>query len=104
MNQTLRIFLKNGKPCFRVRVQPRASRTGIVGMWSDALKLQVTAAPERSRANKLLVEFLARLLKVAESSVHLVAGQKSRTKTVQIESLNGPELRRRLTPYLVCAI
>ncbi len=95
------IFEQGGKPCFRVRVQPRASNLAITGCWHEALRVRLTAPPVADRANRQLVELLASSLDISRSSIRLLAGRGSRLKTVQVLTLSENELKSRLTPYLV---
>lgn len=69
---------------FSVHVQPRASKNEVCGVQGDALKLRLTSPPVEGEANRLCVEFLAKLLKVPKSAVSLVAGEKSRHKTIRV--------------------
>lgn len=80
----------------RVRAQPGARRSGIVGEHDGALKIAVTAAPEKGKANKALVEVLARALGVRKSSVQLIAGETSGHKRFRVLGIGPAELRRRL--------
>ncbi|HTG81160.1 MAG TPA: DUF167 domain-containing protein, partial [Geobacteraceae bacterium] len=66
---------------FTAHVQPRASRTEICGVQGGELKLRLTSPPVEDAANRLCVEFLAKQLGVAKSSVTIIAGIKSRHKT-----------------------
>ena len=97
----LTIFERNGKPCFRVRVQPRRSQESIVGCWNQALKVRLTAPPFENRANRQLLELLADSLAVPRASIKILSGHRSRLKTVQILTLSQKELESRITPYLV---
>ncbi len=69
---------------FRVRVQPRASRSGVTGLAGNALKVALTSPPVEGAANAACVELLAALCHVAKSRVSIVAGLKSRDKTVRV--------------------
>jgi uncharacterized protein (TIGR00251 family) len=80
----------------RLRVQPRAARTEVVGEHGDALRVRLTAAPVEGAANEALVRFLAKRLGVARSMVHLVAGQTARIKVVKVEGISAQEARVRL--------
>lgn len=64
----------------KVRVQPKASRDAILGEHNGALKVAVTAAPEKGKANKAVAELLAKTLRVPKSNITLVAGATSRVK------------------------
>lgn len=69
---------------FDVRVQPRASRSEIVGEYGDALRVRVSAPPVDGAANEALVDLLAKELGVARRDVRIVSGASSRSKTVEI--------------------
>ncbi|MDO8501443.1 MAG: DUF167 domain-containing protein [Gemmatimonadaceae bacterium] len=73
---------------FAVHVQPRASRTEIVGVHGTALKVRLHAPPVDGAANTALIELLADKLGVPKRAVRIVAGQSSRGKTVEIEGVS----------------
>ena len=68
-------------------VQPRASRSRVVGEHDGLLKIQLAAPPVDGEANAELIELLARLLGVPKRQVRLVAGDTSRRKRVRIEGV-----------------
>ena len=78
-----------------IHVQPKASRTRIVTQ-GGTVKVYVTAVPERGRANKAVVEVVARRLGVPKGAVSIVSGERSRTKLLAVEDLSEAEVRRRL--------
>jgi len=69
---------------FRVRVQPGASKNEIVGVQQDALRIRISAPPVEGKANRALVQFLAKQLGVKPSQVEILSGHTSRIKTIQI--------------------
>ena len=69
---------------FKIRVQPRSSKNQVVGLYGDALKINLTAPPVDNAANKACGVFLAGLLSVAKSSVAIVSGHSGRNKQVMI--------------------
>ena len=73
---------------FRVHVQPRASRTEIVGVHGTALKVRLHSPPVDGAANEELVAFLAKTLGVSRRAVRIVSGQSSRGKTVEVEGVS----------------
>jgi uncharacterized protein (TIGR00251 family) len=75
---------RDGAVIVSVRVQPRASRNAVDGEWQGALKVRLTAPPLDDRANEALCAFLAELLKIPKSAVRILAGERSRTKRVEI--------------------
>ncbi len=81
---------------FSVRVQPRAKKNAITGEMGDALKLSLTAPPIEGRANEAVVDFFAKLLNVARSSVTIAAGESSRNKVIRVSGMSADSLRARL--------
>lgn len=70
-------------------VVPGASRDAVGGWVEDEkgekrLRLRVSCPPEDGKANKRVLELLAKHLGVAKSGLSLVAGHKSRYKRVEI--------------------
>jgi hypothetical protein len=80
----------------RVRVVPRAAREGIGGARGGALVVRVSAAPVEGRANRALIELLARHLDLAPASVELVRGATGREKLVRFAGLTARQVRDRL--------
>jgi uncharacterized protein (TIGR00251 family) len=83
-----------------VRAVPGASRDRIAGILGDALKVCVSAAPEKGKANKRIAAVLAGCLGVARRDVRVVGGATSRDKRVLILGLSTTELRVRLAQAL----
>lgn len=69
---------------FRVRVQPRASRSAVTGLAGNAVKVALTSPPVEGAANAACTVLFAALCGVAKSRVSIVAGLKSRDKTVRV--------------------
>ena len=78
----------------RVRVQPRAKRNALAGQMEQEWKLFLTAPPLDGRANQACIEFFARGLKIPQSRVRLVAGEKSRHKVFELEGVSEAEFLR----------
>ena len=76
-----------------VRVAPRASRDGIVGVHDGALKVALTAPPVEGAANEALVRLLAKELGVAKGDVRVVQGDRSRDKVVQVAGVDEARVR-----------
>jgi uncharacterized protein (TIGR00251 family) len=81
-----------GTVSFPVRVQPRASKDEIAGVINGALKIRLQAPAVENRANEALVEFLAHLLKTPKSAVRILAGDRSRTKRVEIRGVTSQQV------------
>lgn len=68
----------------RVKVVPGATRDRIVGPHGDALKVQVSAPPERGKANAAVIRLIAGRLGVAPKCVSVVRGAASPNKVIRI--------------------
>ncbi len=80
-----------------VQVQPRASRTRVVGEHDGRLKVQLAAPPVDGEANAALIEFLADTLECRKSAVTLLDGETSRKKRLRIEGVSEETALRLLT-------
>ncbi|HSW14773.1 MAG TPA: DUF167 domain-containing protein [Solimonas sp.] len=80
----------------QVKVSPGASRNAVSGWMGDTLKLSVTAAPERGKANEAVIALLAGVLGLPKSRLQVVRGQTQATKQLAVEGLDQAELWRRL--------
>jgi len=69
-----------------IRVQPRASRNEIAGPAGDHLKIRLTTPPVDGKANKHLLEFLAKACGVSKNQIELLSGASARNKRVRIAS------------------
>ncbi len=69
---------------FRVRVQPGASNNQILGVQEDALRIRINAPPVEGKANKMLIQFLAKHLAVKRNQVEIISGHTTRIKTIHV--------------------
>ena len=76
----------------RIRLQPRSSKDSLDGAQGGSLKVRLTAPPVEGEANRALIEFLSKLLKIKKSSFEIDAGFKSRGKRVKAEGVSLKEL------------
>ena len=79
-----------------VQAQPGARKNGITGIHAGRLKVALTQAPEKGKANQALIKLLAELLEINRSQITLVAGETSRQKKFLIAGIDLAALRRRL--------
>ena len=82
----MRQLRADGRLTLSLKVIPKASKNEVVGLLDDgSLKVKVTAAPEKGKANAAVCELLADAFDVPKRNVTVVAGDTSRTKTVVVE-------------------
>ena len=77
----------------KVQIQTRASRDEVVGPHGDALKIRITAAPVDGAANKHLLKFLAKKLKIPQSQLSIQSGARSKNKSISIQGISATEVR-----------
>jgi len=77
---------------FHIRVLPRSSRCEVVGVQDEALKIKITSPPIEGKANEECIRFLAAQFKIKKSQMEIIAGHKSRKKTVAVLGLKKEDL------------
>ncbi len=73
----------------QVIVQPRSSRTKVVGEHDGRLKIALAAPPVDGEANAALIAFLAHALRVKKAQVILLDGQTGRRKRLQVTGVDA---------------
>lgn len=79
-----------------VRAQPGARRNAVVGEQAGALKVAVTAPPDKGRANEAIIEVLAEAFGLKRSQVELISGATSRQKKFLLRGISRSELLGKL--------
>ena len=67
-----------------VRVVPNLSKNEVVGLYNGVLKVKVCAVPEKGKANKAVIELLAKYYGVKKSQVFLLSGETSSHKVFEV--------------------
>lgn len=83
---------KDGAVLLRVHLQPGASKDAIAGEHAGALKVKVHALPEKGRANRAAVEFLAGYFGLKRAAVTLIRGDCARDKVFALKGMDIPRL------------
>jgi hypothetical protein len=68
----------------KIKVEPRSSRAGVVGQYGDALKVKLTSPPVEGKANKELIEILAKQFGVHKRNIEIISGHSSKNKLVRL--------------------
>jgi uncharacterized protein (TIGR00251 family) len=82
----------------KVRVIPNARKNEVTACIGDEIRLKVKAPAVEGKANAALIEFLAELTDVPRSKIEIKAGEKARTKVVELEGPSLEEVRARIMP------
>jgi uncharacterized protein (TIGR00251 family) len=90
----------DGRSCCEVDVivQPRASRSGVVGVHGDRLKIAVTAPPVDGEANAAVIAVVAAALGVPKRDVAVVRGATGRRKTLRIAGVDPGAVEKLCAP------
>jgi uncharacterized protein len=94
--EQLRVQQADNAIILSVKVVPRSSRTAIAGILNGMLKVKLSAAPEKGKANQALVEFLADTLGIKKNAIKITSGQTSPVKTLEITGLSAESLSDKL--------
>lgn len=87
---------EDGSLLLSLYVQPRAGKNELAGVHENALKLRLTSPPVDGQANKAVIAFLAKTLRLPKSSIILHSGLKNRRKQVLISGLDEEVIRKLL--------
>jgi hypothetical protein len=90
------------KTTIEIHLQPGAKRNEIVGFREGVLYAKVIALPQKSQANRALLELMAQMLGIPKSAVDIIRGQSNRNKVIAIQGLTGEEVREILGRDLSC--
>ena len=78
----------------KVKVVPGSSRDEIVNWLGDALKIKVTAPPEKGKANEAVIRLLAAALGIATDDISVVSGHTSPSKVVAVSGMDDETIKK----------
>lgn len=79
-----------------VRAQPGARRNEIRDVQDGMLKVSVTQAAEKGKANKAIAELLAKKFGLKKSQLELLSGETSRLKRFLVRGVDRKTLSERI--------
>ena len=83
-----------------VKAQPGARRNGITGEHAGALKVAVTQAPEKGKANDAIIDVLVEALGLKRNQIELISGATSPQNKFLVTGLTRQELDARINSRL----
>jgi uncharacterized protein len=76
---------KNNPDYLRVKVLPKSPKNEVVEiMDDDTIKIRIKAVPEKGKANKELVKFLAKELDLPKENIQIISGKSDSLKLIKI--------------------
>jgi uncharacterized protein (TIGR00251 family) len=94
-----RVITKPQGLSISVKVVTGASKTAMVGVEGDFVKIRLAAPPVDGKANQELIDYISKLLSVPKSKVHIQSGLTSRRKVILVEDDDGMKLREILSGF-----
>jgi len=76
--------LSEDKITISVYVVPRSSKTEVVGLYGDFLKIKLKSPPVDNAANKELIRFMSEILKISKSNIKIISGQTQKKKILSL--------------------
>jgi uncharacterized protein len=91
-------WLRLGEGYFTVEVsaRPAAGKRGLLRTRPSGPVVALTAAPEKGRANRELIEFIAEILGVPTAAVSIIKGQGARQKVIRVETASPQAVAAKL--------
>ena len=84
-----------------VKVQPNSSRNRVVGEYADQIKIAVTVAPEKGKANKAVIKLFAKWLGIKSLDIQIISGETSSDKELFIRNTTEEDLNKLVSQYEV---
>jgi hypothetical protein len=82
----------------RVIVRPKSrERDFVIEISSEVIVINLKSPARDGKANSELVKRLAKVLAISTGSINLIAGHKSKEKTLLVEGLSPEEIVQRLS-------
>jgi hypothetical protein len=77
---------------FWLKIKPRSARERLAYDSSGELRLELHAPPSEGEANRACVCFFARALRLPQTCVAIISGQRSRRKLIRITGRSAEEI------------
>ena len=71
-----------------IKVEPRSSKPGIAGPYGSALKVRLSAPPVEGKANRELIDILAKEFKIPKKDIEIISGHSSKHKRVKLYGIS----------------
>jgi uncharacterized protein (TIGR00251 family) len=75
-----------------VQAQPKSRKNMLAGWHAGRLKVCVTQAPEKGKANQALMKLLVKALGLKRSQVELLSGETTPLKMFRIQGVTAEEI------------
>jgi len=81
-----KILEQKGELYLRIKVLPSALKNEVKEILEDeTIKINISAVPEKGKANQELVKFLAKEFEVEKNNIKIISGKTERIKLIKIK-------------------
>jgi uncharacterized protein len=84
--------------CF---VSPRSKKSAIKGLRGGSLAVGLNAPPVDGKANRALIDFISKLLKVPQSRISVFKGEHNKQKVLLIQGISKVSALEQIEPHLI---
>jgi uncharacterized protein len=81
-----------------IKVQPGSRKNEIAGFSNDVWRIKIAAPPDKGKANKELISYLAEILDLKKDDISILRGLTSHNKCVSILGLSRETISKKLQP------
>jgi len=67
-----------------VKVKTNANKNEVIKIDNTNYNIYTTATPENGKANKSIIELLAKFLRIGKTKIKIISGLTSKNKTIEI--------------------
>ena len=98
--EDIKIIRRQNAVIFYVKVTPSSSRNSLAGIQNGVLKIKLSAAPEKGKANQALIDFLSDKLGIKKKFITIISGLTSKVKQIAVEQETAETITEKLAIVL----
>lgn len=77
---------------FHLKISPNSSKNEIIKTCEE-IKVKVTAQPVDGKANRALIEYLAKEFKIPKTSIEIIKGTANKEKTILMKIFDDEKVK-----------
>ena len=75
-----------------IKISPNAKKNEIIKT-EEGIKIKITALPIDGKANKAVIEFLSKTLKIPKTYIQIIKGETSKEKTILFKNVTAEKIK-----------
>ena len=89
--------IKDNSIRINLLIVPKSSKNQIAGIINNKLKIKIKSPPVEGAANKELIKFFSKFLKISKSSISIISGEHSKNKIIELSGVTGDKWNKFLS-------